>query len=418
MLRKLKPKSEFSKNSISLMTGSAISQSIPAALSPILTRIYTPEEYGLLAVFMSVSALFATLATARYDVAIIIPKSDKEAANIIILSFIMTFLVSFITLLIVHFFNEDIVSFLGKPEISNWLYFIPLTVILSGIHQSLSMWSTRKKRFKRISNNMIIGTTTGSSMNLSFGLAHFGVIGLIFSTIISQGVTILHLTYKSFKNDKELLKYTNKSKILKVMKKYKKMPLFLLPNTLIDNLRITSLNILVIQFFTTAILGQLSLAFKVIRVPMTIIYSALIQVFMQKLAVSPKEDYYRLLSKFLWKTTLIGVPLYSFMYYISPDAFAFVFGENWRFAGEIGSIISLWMFFHIMTNPAGHFLLFVNKQQVLLIFSIIYVIVLFGIFFFFNTGEFLGTFMRMAISMSFFNSLIIMYSLYHARKLR
>jgi len=417
MLRKLKPKSEFSKNSISLITGSTISQAIPAALSPILTRIYTPEEYGLLAVFMSVSGIFATLATAKYDMAIIMPKSDKEAANIILLSFLMTFLISLISLFIVHFLNNEIVDFLGKPEISNWLYFIPLTVILSGLHQSLSMWSTRKKRFKRISNNMILGTITASSMNLSFGLSNFGVLGLIFSTIIAQSITIWHLLIRSFKNDSSLIRYTNKLKIIKVMKKYKKMPLFIMPNTLIDNIRVTSLNILVIQFFTTAILGQLSLAFKVIRVPMTIIYSALIQVFMQKLAVSPKNDYYRLLSKFLSKTTLIGIPLYSFMYFVSPDAFAFVFGEQWRFAGEVGSILSIWMFFHIMTNPVGHFLILVNKQQILLLFSIFYVLIVFGIFFIFNTGEFLTTFMRMALTMSFFNSVLIIYSLILAKKL-
>ena len=418
MLKKLKPKSEFSKNSISLITGSALSQAIPAGLSPILTRIYTPEEYGLVAVFMSVAGIFAIMATAKYDTAIIIPKSDKEAVNIIALSFLFTLLASLLSLFIVYFFNQNIVDFLDKPEISNWLYFIPFMVVLSGINQSMQMWSTRKKRFKRISNNMIIGTATGSTFNLSFGLSGLGVLGLLYAMFISQIVSLWHLVHRSFRNDKQLIKYMNSSSIIKVAKKYKKMPLLLLPTALIDNVRIASLNILIIHFFTTAILGQLSLAFKVIRVPMTIIYSALIQVFMQKLAVSPKEDYYRLLIKFLGKTTLIGIPLYSFMYWISPDAFAFVFGENWRFAGEIGSVVSFWMFFHIMTNPVGHFLIFVNKHEVLLFFSVLYFAMLFGIFYFFNTGDFLGTFWRMAIGMSSLNLIVILYSLNYARKLR
>ena len=418
MINKLKPKSEFSKNSISLMTGTAISQAIPAALSPILTRIYTPEEYGLIAVFLSVAGIFATMATAKYEISIIMPKSDKDAINIMALSFIITILVTIFSLLMVHFFNKDIVDFLEKPEISAWLYFIPFSVFISGITQSLMMWSTRKKRFKRISKNMILGTSVSSSANLSFGLYGFGALGLIYAMFLGQIASIIHLSSRSFRNDSNLFKYINKKSMIKNMKKYKKMPLFMLPNNLIDTVRIAGLNILVIQFFTTAILGQLTLAFKVIRVPMTLIYASLIQVFMQKLAVSKKEDYYELLSKFIGKTVLIGIPLYTFMYFTSPPAFAFVFGEQWRFAGEVGSILSIWMFFHIMTNPAGYYLMFVNKQEVMVIFSIIYFAVLFIIFFYFNTGEFLSTFLRMALSMSFFNTIMITYSLWHARTLR
>jgi len=49
MINKLKLKSEFAKNVLTLMTGTTIAQAIPIAISPILTRIYTPEDFGVFA---------------------------------------------------------------------------------------------------------------------------------------------------------------------------------------------------------------------------------------------------------------------------------------------------------------------------------------------------------------------------------
>ena len=75
MLNKLKPKSEFSKNVLTLMTGATIAQAIPIAISPILTRIYTPEDFGIFALFIAITTIFGTIANGRYELAIMLPKN-------------------------------------------------------------------------------------------------------------------------------------------------------------------------------------------------------------------------------------------------------------------------------------------------------------------------------------------------------
>ncbi len=84
MLNNLKPKSEFSRNVLTLMTGTTIAQAIPIAISPILTRIYTPEDFGVFALYMSVASLLSTLATGRYELAIMLPKKDEDAVNYVL----------------------------------------------------------------------------------------------------------------------------------------------------------------------------------------------------------------------------------------------------------------------------------------------------------------------------------------------
>ena len=143
-----KPKSEFTRNVLTLMTGTTIAQAIPIAISPILTRIYTPEDFGIFALYISIASILSLIATGRYELAIMLPTKDKDAVNIVALSLFISFFVSFIALLIVSIFNTQITSLLGNPDISSWLYFIPLTVLFTGIYQSFNYWSNRKKSIK------------------------------------------------------------------------------------------------------------------------------------------------------------------------------------------------------------------------------------------------------------------------------
>lgn len=90
MISKLKPKSEFSRNVLTLMTGTTISQALPIAVAPILTRIYSPEDFGLFAFYFAIVSILAVLATGRYELAIALPKKRDDAYQIVILSSIIS----------------------------------------------------------------------------------------------------------------------------------------------------------------------------------------------------------------------------------------------------------------------------------------------------------------------------------------
>ena len=145
MIDKLKPKSEFNKNVITLMTGTTIAQAIPIAISPILTRLYTPQDFGVFAFFLAITAIFGSIANARYELAIMLPKKDEDAINIFALGFIISTIISFLILVLVVLFNEYFVKLLGKKEIGIWFYFLPITVFLSGLWNNLNYFNNRKK---------------------------------------------------------------------------------------------------------------------------------------------------------------------------------------------------------------------------------------------------------------------------------
>ena len=90
MIRKLVPKSKFSKNVITLITGTALAQAVPIAITPILTRLYTPEDFGVFAVYMALSSILVVLVTGRYELAIVVPQKDEDAINIVALSVVLS----------------------------------------------------------------------------------------------------------------------------------------------------------------------------------------------------------------------------------------------------------------------------------------------------------------------------------------
>ena len=120
------------------MTGTIIAQAIPIAISPILTRIYRPEDFGLYAIFVAIITILGTVVSGRYELAIMLPKKDEDAINIFALGILITVcMTAFITILVVAL-NDFIVSLLNNQEIRYWLYLVPDSVFFVGCFNLLS----------------------------------------------------------------------------------------------------------------------------------------------------------------------------------------------------------------------------------------------------------------------------------------
>jgi len=416
VLKKLKPKSEFSRNVLTLMTGTTIAQAIPIAISPILTRIYTPEDFGMFALYMSVASILSVVATGRYELAIMLPKKDEDAINIVALSIAISFLVSFIALLIVFFFNAQITQLLGSPEISSWLYFIPISVFLTGIYQSFNYWSNRKKQYKRLATSRVIQSGITATSNLGMGFGGLGSSGLILSGVLGQGVATAILGKMIWEEDKYRLKKIQRLKIFALIKKYKKLPLLNLPNALIDGVRLSGINILIAKFFTTAVLGQFSLAWKMVQTPMSLIGGSLSQVFFQKVSSAKKSDLSLIVRKFIIKSFFIATPIFLTIYFFSVDIFIFIFGEKWKLAGESASVLSPWLFLNFISSPISTIFIVLNKQEVLLLVAILYMLVPLSLIFFLHKLGFLYILSLVSICMSIILFLFIGLAYVYTKK--
>jgi len=416
MLNKLKPKSKPFRNVLTLMTGATIAQAILIAISPILTRIYTPEDFGIFALYMSIASIVSVIATGRYELAIMLPKKDSDAINIVLLSIIIAFFVSLLSLIFIFIFNAQITNLLGNPKISNWLYFIPITVLLTGIYQSFNYWSNRKKQYRRLAISRVVQSGSTASANLGMGFGGFGSSGLIIGGVLGQGVATSILARMIWKEDSHRLKELNKIKMIALILKYIKLPKYNLPNALIDGFRLSGINILIAKFFTTATLGQFSLAWKMVQMPMGVIGGSLSQVFFQKVSSTKKTDLHRVVIKFIIKASLVAAPIFLVIHFFAVDIFKFAFGEDWELAGQAASTMAPWLFLNFLTSPLSTLFITLNKQDIMLVFAALYMIIPLSIIYLLREDGFIEVLNIVTLSMTIMLIVFIYLVIYYTKK--
>lgn len=279
MLDNLKKYSEFNKNVIKLMTGTTIAQIIAFLTQPLLTRLFTPIEYGLYSTVQSVIVVFATVAALCYDRAIVLVENEDEAFSIVILSCKFIILSSFLIILLMFIPGLWQKIFNIKLE---WYYFliIPLWGFSAAVSNVFISLNTRFKLFSLLSKRQIKSSLVLAFIQLIAGFLKLSILGLFFANCIAM-IYSVYLTSKGFLN-KTLNIINNNSKSLIV--KYKSFPIYQLPSIFLDTFSSQMVVILLNKLLGSAIAGQYALANKVLTVPLMLIGSAFAQVFYQEFA--------------------------------------------------------------------------------------------------------------------------------------
>jgi O-antigen/teichoic acid export membrane protein len=357
---KLLPKSEFFRNVLTVMTGTGIAQAIPIAISPILTRIYTPEDFGVLALYVAVVSIVGVISTGRYELAVMLPKSDSDAGNLVLLSISVAVAVSFFSLLVVSLFNESITLFLGNPEISNWLYFVPFTILLTGIYQSLTCWNNRNKQYKRVSMSRVLQSSSSGVAQVTLGILLVKVGGLILGSIVGLMLGVLSLVKMSWSSLRAHRKSFCKNEMLKNAGRYRKFPMFSTWGALLDSMAVQVPILILSRFFGAASTGLFSMTFRIISMPMSLISRSIGQVLFQRLATlhndSPELLRPFVLKTFLW-LALMALPMVLVLTAYGQELFGWIFGADWIEAGRYASILSIAVAVRFAVSPLSSVLM-------------------------------------------------------------
>lgn len=372
MFNRLKPKSDFSRNVLTLMTGTSIAQAIPIAISPILTRIYTPEDFGLFALYMTIVSLLSIMATGRYELAIMLPKKDEDAVNVLVLSILISFLVSIIIFILIFIFNTQIINLLGNSDISNWLYLIPVSVLLTGLYQSFNYWHNRKKRYKRLATSKVMQNGSTAITHIGMGVTGAGSGGLIFGSLVGQSVATYNLGKIIFKNDKKRIVKIKKLKILALMKKYKKFPSWNLGSSFMHTGRENILQLFIYKYFSSSFLGFYFFANRILRTPSYLLINAFSDVFFEKLSqITCRNEMFYLSLNYTKKIFLILIIPYIIFVWSLEGIIPIIFGEKWSELYLYLYIMSFPIFFNIIVSHFSKILIVTHKQEVSFYFHVI-----------------------------------------------
>ena len=376
ILRRLKLRYAASGSSsyhiLTIMTGTTIAQAIPIAISPILTRLYSPSDFGVFALFSAIVSIAAIMSTGRYELAIVLPEKDKDAINLLALSVFISFGVGLSVWLLVAVFHSELVLLLGNPGISTWLYWVPISVLLTGLYQALNYWSSRKKRFDRLAVSRITQSTSGASANLYFGYCGLGVSGLIVGNLVGQSCATIALIWQVWRDEKSLTQLISKKSMKRNASEYRAFPLVNSFHAFLDAVQSSGIIFIIAAFFGSTILGFYSFTLRVLKTPLGLVGSSVSQVFFQKAAETYNEggDLHHLLRKTMIRLAIIAFPMFVIIGLFSPDIFEFFFGKPWREAGEFAQILTPWIFLNFIVSPIAGVYLIVGKQKQAIFFAL------------------------------------------------
>lgn len=351
-------RSGFVKNVSTLVTGTAISQAINFLSTPLLTRIYSPEEFAVFQIFYATASIISVIATLRYELAIVAPSSEEEAIDLVSVSFFLSFLIAFISLLLViatHLFSGY--------GFNLWYYLIPVYIVFAGLMQSLNLLSIRRKTYKRNMTSRI-GTALGTSIvSVAAGISGLRPAGLMLGSVVGQMTGFLLLM-------KEIpaivwRPMSRKKQLVDIAIRHKNYPVFNAPHALVDTIQDHGLVYLLNFFFTASIVSFYGQAFRILKAPIGFIGSAIYQVVLPQFTELSRSgvDLRSPILKIYTRMFLIGLPAFGVLFFFAEPIFGWFFGEKWAAAGTIAGFMSPWLFLNFVASPVSCITLIRNKQR-------------------------------------------------------
>lgn len=358
-------KSEFLKNVFTLVSATGIAQAISLAVYPVLTRIYTPEEHGLFALYLSIITITAIISTGKYELAVMIPRQEKHGAGLTLLSILLSFGFSILLLLVIAVFRDAIPRWLGNPYIYKWLYFIPLSTFLVGVFQALSFWMNRRSAYRAIAGGNLSQSVINSAVKLSASnsMAHGG--GLITGAIAGQLAGALVYGWRIVKDGTAIFRSVSRKDMRILARTHSFFPRFSMMHKLINNFS-SSLPVFIFSsYFGADIVGYFGLGFMLINRPMNLLSTSFTKVFSQRTIERHNNGQLILqdIRKFVFRMAGISAIPFLIVLCCAPWLVSFIFGADWRESGVYMQIFTPWLFMVFLAAPLGFVADMLSRQR-------------------------------------------------------
>jgi O-antigen/teichoic acid export membrane protein len=357
--------SEFNKSVATILGGSTLAQLIPLGSEIILVRLFTPVEFGILALFLAVATIFSSVAGLRYEQAIVLAKEDSSAINILILSMGIAVIIALLSGIIVYFFGNLIASWVDAALLNQYLKWAPLYILVFGVFQSFNLWATRKKYYRRIAGSKISQSGSNALVAIGSGWKGAQAGGLIAGHIVGGLFASMPLVWKFWKQDRHLLSLVSWEGIKEEAIKHKDFPRINSLHILSDIGQQSIFSTLIARLYGSGVLGFYSRMIRIVKVPAGFIGSAVGQVFYQTAIEEwqKSKNIRPAFSKQLKKMIYLGIPIFALLAIWGPEIFGFVLTEKWEIAGKYAQILSPWMFLNFIVSPFTYIPLIAEKQQ-------------------------------------------------------
>lgn len=353
-----------------LAGGAALGQLLTFLALPVLTRLYSPAEMGVLSVFGSFLSMFVVIAGLCYEKAVPIPEEDADAANVVAVCLIATVFVALVALGALYGARDWIANELDAAPLVPYLWLIPISVLGAGFYQALNGWATRKKTYGRIARTKVAQSLGMVITQLSLGFARVGVVGLLLGDAVGRAAGGTTFLIQALRQDKSAVKEISWGRMRAMAKRFLDFPLNATWAALLHTAATALAPLIFAGWFGREVAGQYTAGQRALWAPMSLVAGAIAQVFIAQVATFRRESPDRIMPLFLGtfrRLFLVGLGPILILTAFGGSIFAFVLGEPYREAGVYLQIIGFTQLVQFAVGPVLTVLAILERQRWMLI---------------------------------------------------
>jgi O-antigen/teichoic acid export membrane protein len=353
-IKALMLKGNFFRNVSILISGTALSLIVIVLTTPLLTRLYTPEEFGGYSIYVSILYTTSVMASLLYESAIPLPKEEDDAVNLLSLALIIVLGMSVLTLLVVWLFRHSMASIMNIPHLEEYLWLLPLSLFGFGVFQVLNTWLIRSEAYPYMAKGKVFMNMSQVFSQISLGLLHVGPVGLVAGEVMGRVVgssTVLRLSFSSIRTR---LNKINLRKMWTLAIRYKYFPLISSWSSILSAASGHLPVFFIAASFGSKAAGLYMLGQRVLSIPDALIGFSVKQVYFAsatKQIRSTADPLNKLFWQMVWKLSGVSFLIISLIMFVAPWTFGHLFGEEWIESGTYIQVMGILYFFQMVVGP-------------------------------------------------------------------
>lgn len=369
-------RSKISRDIAKLASGIALAHSLTFAFAPVVTRLFGPEAFGQFGIFSAIVSLLAPLAALSYPIAIILPKDDRDALQLVRISIHLSLLTAILTGALIFLGKEYLNKYSAGSDISDLALLVSVAMLFSVWSQTGEHWLIRKSQFNIIACSAIVQSAISNSAKVLIGLFHPVAGVLIWIAALSPAIYAVLLAIgalRRYGQSADIDKNSAQSSLQTMATRHIDFPLYRTPQIFINALSQAVPVLLFGVFFGATAAGFYALSRGVMALPSTFLGKAVNNVFYPRINAAAQSEncIYELIFKGTLSLFLIGLIPFGIVVVYGPWLFEFIFGDEWRIAGEYSQWLSLYFIMHFINKPCIAAVPVLEAQRGFLVYEIV-----------------------------------------------
>jgi O-antigen/teichoic acid export membrane protein len=372
-LRALLPRAPLARGVTVLVTGSALGQVLVLAASPLLTRLYTPADFGILGVFSALSTILGVVVSLRYELAIPLAEDDGRVVNLLALSLVAALIVSSLTGAILWLWGDVITGWLNAEALRPLLWLLPVGLLAVGCMRALIHWAIRRQDFGHITRTEISRSIGRVVTQIGFGFVVSGPFGLLIGQIIGQSAGITTLARAFHRREGLLWRTIRLGDMARAASRFAKLAMLATGAALLNNGGQLAPALFIAALYGVEVAGWYALAQRILETP-ALVSTAVARVYLSEAprrARANVASMYALFKAATWRLLAFGLLTLGLVVVAGPQLFGLVFGSAWAEAGQFAQFLALMALGRLVVHPVAQTLIVLERQDLQLAWDVL-----------------------------------------------